>query len=88
MEAKDLIIGGKYVAHKKTIGIPFENSYLFGRNFIYYTGVNVNGMHCFNDYKLSCPEIDEEYLGEYSRDFFDPSDVTPYIGDNDDYSIF
>lgn len=72
---QDLIIGGKYVPHSKSVGCELEHSNEWNKNggkeqgFLYYKGENEVG-----DFKFGV-----EFQYDYRADFFLPSDVTPYI---------
>jgi len=78
MEAEDLIVGNKYVPHRKSVkGYEgLESSTVWERRrgkkqgFLYYTGCE-NGVYSF----------DSEFIeNEMTGDFFNPSDVNPYEG--------
>ena len=73
----DLIIGEKYIPIAKTVSTSLEASHVWkvakGRSqgYLFYSGKNNDGFHCFDDMK-SPP-------GYVTGDFFNPSDVVPYI---------
>ena len=77
MKVKDLIVGNKYVPHRKSErGFEgLESSVVWGRAndknqpYLYYTGQDENGRYCF----------DSEFIeNKITGDFFNPSDVEPY----------
>ena len=79
LTAEDLVVGGKYVPHSKSVGDPITKSncvrWARERNqpYLFYNGC-FDGNHLFN----------ESYdIGNITGDFFLPSDVTPYHEPNE-----
>jgi hypothetical protein len=74
MLENELVLGGKYVPHKKTAGNEGLASSVHWvhrggqeQGFLYYIGYNVHGHYVFSS---------RGYTGD--GDYFHPSDVTPY----------
>jgi hypothetical protein len=76
--ANDLVVGGKYVPHSKSVGNPITKSNCVSlaternQSYIFYNGY-IDGNYLFN------ASYDSENI---TGDFFLPSDVTPYAEPN------
>jgi hypothetical protein len=75
----DLVVGGKYVPHDKTVwaglseSVVWERAVAKGQPFLYYMGLYDGTQHTFND---------TENNGTMSGDMFNPEDMTKYVEPN------